>query len=301
MYEKITFLKCNKQKTKYRDIVQDGGVKKKVVTNAPKHIQSTLIIRFIVEMSTVADAEENEYCGYVYNLNAVLENGAVKGSYKCRDRYGSVFEQRYRASVKFMSDLNHIVTEYDLARYNGESCFVAGLPDNYGSSVDIMFASGEYIYASNNQSNFIPGNAVKELVDLFESRAISISNWTKMEFSRNHSNWDSCFSVCIRRDDSGDMFVEGYLVSKGEEYSFDEEFCMSTEAVDDLNHMKLSSLPKAKKPLEMSHTDDVSEQKLILSYNCKEVSKKLDNNTLDLIYNILLVEFIKHQEELDIS
>jgi hypothetical protein len=97
------------------------------------------------------------------------------------------------------------------------------------------------------------------------------------------------------------MFVEGYLVSKGEEYSFDEEFCMSTEAVDDLNHMKLSSLPKAKKPLEMSHTDDESEQKLILSYNCKKVSKKLDNNTLDLIYNILLVEFIKHQEELDIS
>lgn len=298
--KKITFFKCNKQKTKYGDIEQDGGVKKKVVTNAPKHIQSTLIIRFIVEMSTVADAEENEYCGYVYNLNAVLENGAVKGSYKCRDRYGSVFEQRFRASVKFMSDLYHIVIEYDLARYNGESCFVAGLPDNYGSSVDIMFASGEYIYASDNQSNFITGNAVKELVDLFESRAISISNWTKMEFSRNHSNWDSCFCVCIRRDDSGDMFAGGYLVSKGEEYSFDEEFCMSAEAVDVLNRMKLSSLPKAEKSPELLHGDDESEQKLILSYNCKEVSKKLDNNTLDLIFNILLAEFIKHQEEIDV-
>lgn len=298
--KKIAFFKCKKQKTKYGDKEQDGGVTKKVVTNAPKHIQSTLIIRFTVEMSTVADTEENEYCGYVYNLNAVLENGAVKGIYKCRDRYGSAFEQRFRASVKFMSDLYRIVTEYDLARYNGESCFVAGLPDNYGSSVDIMFASGEHIYVSDNQSNFIPSNAVKELVDLFESRAISISNWTKMEFSRNHSNWDACFCVRIRRDGSGDMFAEGYLVSKGEEYSFDEEFCMSADAVDALNRMKLSSLPKAKKSLELLHADDESEQKLILRYNCKEVSKKLDNKTLDLIFNILHAEFIKHQEELDI-
>ena len=28
--KKITFFKCNKQKTKYGDIEQDGGVKKKV-------------------------------------------------------------------------------------------------------------------------------------------------------------------------------------------------------------------------------------------------------------------------------
>ena len=48
-------------------------------------------------------------------------------------------------------------------------------------------------------------------------------------------------------------------------------------------------------------TDDESEQKLILRYNCKEVSKKLDNKTLDLIFNILHAEFIKHQEESDIS
>ena len=62
--KKLAFLKSKKQKPKYGHIEQDGGVTKKVVTNAPKHIQSTLIIRFTVEMSTVADMEENEYCGY---------------------------------------------------------------------------------------------------------------------------------------------------------------------------------------------------------------------------------------------
>ncbi|MBQ4068342.1 MAG: hypothetical protein IJC76_03745 [Lachnospiraceae bacterium] len=299
--KKLTFFKSKKQKHMYGDMEEDGGVEKKVVINAPKHIQSTLIIRFSVEMSTVAAAKENEYCGYVYNLKAALENGAVKGSYKCRDRYGSVFEQRFRESVKFMSDLNRIVTEYDLAKYNGESCLVAGLPDNYGASVNITFASGEHLYASNNQSNFIPDNAVKEMVELFESRAISVSNWTKMDLSYNNSKCDSCLYVRVKREGTNDMFAEGYLVSKGEEYSFDEEFCMSAEAVGAINNLKLSSLPKAGQLPEILHTDDDSEQKLILCYNCKEVAKELDNKTLARIYDILLGEFIRHQEELDLS
>ena len=292
---RLSFFKNRKLKANKEDIEQDGGITKKTNIDAPKHIESTLIIRFAIEMSTVADCEENEYCGYVYNLNAALENGAVKGHYECRNRYGLVFEQRFRSSVRFMSDLNRIVTECNLARYNGESSFVAGLPDNYGALVDIMYASGEHIYASDNASNFIPNNAVKELVDLFESHAISASNWTKMEFSRNHSNWEDCFCVYIRRDDLGDMFAEGYLVSNGEEYSFDEEISISTEAVDALNSMKLSSLPKSEKSPRLPQADDEPVQKLILSYNHREVSKKLDNNTFDHIYNILLTEFIKHQ------
>jgi len=150
----------------------DGGVTKKVAKNAPKHIESTHIIKFCVEMSTVADAENDEYCGNVYNLNAVLENGAVKGEYKCRDRYGDALEQSFSESVEFMQRLYCIINEYDFARYNGEYFFVAGLPDNYGALVDIKFASGEQIYASDNESNFIPREAVIKLVDLFKSRAI---------------------------------------------------------------------------------------------------------------------------------
>lgn len=171
--EKQFFLKRKKRIATDEDIEIDGGVTKETVTNAPKHIKSTLIIRVTIEMSTVADGEENEYSGYVYNLNAALENGAVKGCYKCRDRYGSAVEQRFRASVKFMSDLYRIVNEYDLARYNGERCFVAGLPDNYGATIDIMFASGERLYASDNETNFIPGNAVKEIVKLFQNKTVN--------------------------------------------------------------------------------------------------------------------------------
>lgn len=165
-----------KRNPRDEDVEIDGGVTQHVDTKAPKQINSNLIIGFSVEISTLADADDNEYCGCVYNLNAVLENGAVKANYKCRDRCACVFEQSFRESVRFMRGLYRIVSEYDFAKYNGESCFVSGLPDNYGACVDIMFASGERIYASDNQSNFIPGDAVIKLVDLFESRAISISD-----------------------------------------------------------------------------------------------------------------------------
>lgn len=297
----LSLLGNKKQKTEYENIEQDGSVTVTINENAPKLIKSTLIIRFCVEISTLADDDENEYCGYVYNLNATLENGAVKGHYECRNRNGLGFEQRFRTSVRFMSELNRIITKYDLAKYNGKSSFVAGLPDNYGALVDIMYASGECLYISDNESNFMPNDMVKELVDLFENQAIPISNWVTMEFSRDHSNWEYCFCVYIRRDDKGDMFAKGYIVSDGEEYAFDEEFSLSAEAVDALNRMKLSSLPKAEKSQQLLNSDDESEQKLILNYKCKDVLKELDNNTLDLIYNILLAEFIKHHKASDIS
>ncbi len=281
-----------KRKPNDEDVEIDGGVTERVDTKAPKHINSKTIIMFSAEMSTVADVED-EYCGYVYNLNAVLENGTVKGNYKSRDRFGYAFEQSFSESAEFMNSLYLIVNEYEFSRYNGRNSFVAGLPDNYGFSVDISFASGERIYASDNQSNLIPRDAVIKLVDLFESRAVSISDWTEMEFSRNHPDWDACFSVQVKKDGIGNMFAEGYLVSNGNEYSFDEEFRVSAETADALNRMNLSSLPKLKKSSELLHAEDSPEQKLILSYGKKEVSKELDDNTLVSVFGVLLAEFIK--------
>ncbi len=297
---KCAFHKRNKHKVhklKKDDIaIIDGGTRR-IDTKAPKQINSKLIISFSVEMSTFADIDLKEYSGNVYNLNAVLRNGAVIANYKCRSRYGNVFSKSFRQSVSFMRSLYQIVSEYDFAKYNGESCFVDGLPDNYGASVEIMFDSGERIYSSDNQSNFIPNDAVIKLVDLFESKAMAISEWTEMEFSRNSSDFNSCFCVNVKRDDVSNMFAEGFLVSNGKEYSFDERFCMSSEAVDALTHMKLSFLPKDKNFSDYLYTDDISKPKLILSYSGKEVYKEIDDNIFDSIFNIFLTEFIKQHEK----
>ena len=38
----------------------------------------------------------------------------------------------------------------------------------YGAKIDINYASGENIYAYNNQDEFVPFEAIGELVELFE-------------------------------------------------------------------------------------------------------------------------------------
>lgn len=68
-----------------------------------------------------------------------------------------------------MSKLQEIVSKYDLAKHNGYTHHVSGLPDMYGDYIDIKYASGESIYASDNQSGFLAQEAAMELINLFLS------------------------------------------------------------------------------------------------------------------------------------
>jgi len=149
----------------------DGGVVSYTSKTAPKEIKSRLIVRFSCEMSTFDMTDEDDISGKVYSLEAVLENGAVKGSYKWRDRFGNSDNKPFRASARFMYELYAIVREYDLAKHNGQSYTVTGLPDMYGAMLNVYFASKEIIYAYDNQSNFIPCDAMKKLILLFENNA----------------------------------------------------------------------------------------------------------------------------------
>ena len=159
-------LRNRKPKIETEDV--DGGVTKYTDTNSPKVIKSDLIISFICELSTFADAEEDEYSGKNYKLYAKLRDGAVVAKYEYYDRMGNTFEKEFRSSVEFMRKLYRIVSEYDLAKHNGCYYNVSGLPDMYGADIDIVFASGESIRAGNNQENFLNRDAVCEFVSLFE-------------------------------------------------------------------------------------------------------------------------------------
>lgn len=82
---------------------------------------------------------------------------------------GAGDKSEFEADLSFMTKLQDIVSKYDFAQYNGYSHHVSGLPDMYGECIDIKYASGESIYASDNQSGFIPFEAIKNLVKLFDS------------------------------------------------------------------------------------------------------------------------------------
>ena len=147
----------------------DGGVKTyNSGEDSPKVIESTEIISFKFEVSLYnIVVEESELVGRKYKLSAVLEDGTVKSKIKWRDRAGAGEEHDFTADASFMTNLQEIVSKYNFAQYNGYISIVSGLPDMYGAKLDINYASGESLYAHNNQDSFIPFEAIEELVNLF--------------------------------------------------------------------------------------------------------------------------------------
>ena len=151
----------------------DGGVKTyNSGEDSPKVIESTEIISFNCEFSLLAAIldEESELDGRVYTLNAVCENEAVTCKIKWYDRFGDGEEYEFTADASFMKELQAIVEKYDFAQHNGYESVVSGLPHMYGAMLNIQYASGETIYASDNQNCFLSLEAMEDLTHLFSKR-----------------------------------------------------------------------------------------------------------------------------------
>lgn len=146
----------------------DGYQKNSSNYDAPKTVQSTKIINFECEASLLSIMENDSHLsGRVYSFYANDKSGHISGEIKWYDRYGNSNEQSFTADTSFMTSLQDIVSEYSLSKHNGHNSRVSGLPDMYGSMIDIEYASGEYIYAFDNQDCFIPLEAVHKLAELF--------------------------------------------------------------------------------------------------------------------------------------
>lgn len=152
---------------KRNTVDEDGGIQKRLDLAALKSIVSENIIAFDCVFSTVAIADVISIEHGVYTFSATLKDGAVRGEYKMRTRLGTGEQFLFRASHSFMRNLQEIVRTYDFAKFNGEEYSVSGLPDMYGAKIHIVYASGERIDSSDNQSNFLPMEAMESLVKLF--------------------------------------------------------------------------------------------------------------------------------------
>ena len=151
---------------------EDGGVKRfDSGKDAPKTIASSEIISFNCEFSLVTTVLEEESAleGRVYKLSAAFENETVNCKVKWYDRFGDGENKDFTADASFMTKLQEIVTKYNFAQHNGYCHEISGIPDMYGATLDIKYASGESIYAYDNQDCFIPFEAMKELVELFNT------------------------------------------------------------------------------------------------------------------------------------
>lgn len=146
----------------------DGGVTDRSDPDAPKTIESTQIVAFDCRFSTMDADEPGALGNHIYQLQAKLENGAVKGTYAVLD---AGEEHAFRESHDFLSELQGLAEMYELAQYNGRDLSVAGIPDEFGARLDVQYASGEQIYAFDNQDNFLSWGAMNALLGLFERGA----------------------------------------------------------------------------------------------------------------------------------
>lgn len=143
--------------------VIDGGVQHHVDTDAPKIIVSTQITCFHCVFSTTnIMMDDSPIAGRIMTLHAEGENGYLD----LRGREREVFSP----DEGFYQQLQQIVTGYDFAQYNGQFYTVSGLPPDIGMKLEIRYASGETICASNNQSCFLPLEALEALAALFEKQ-----------------------------------------------------------------------------------------------------------------------------------
>ena len=152
-------------------IEEDGGIVKKVNVDAPKIINSTQIMIFECKFSTLAFLDLDADIGNrVYILEARLENEFVNGRYRHRSRFENNVDVKFKAEPSFMECLQRIIEEHNLAKNNGVCYKVKGLPDMYGAKLMVDYASGERIYTSNNQDNFLSVSAIKAMLRLFRTQ-----------------------------------------------------------------------------------------------------------------------------------
>ncbi|MBO4330669.1 MAG: rhodanese-like domain-containing protein [Oscillospiraceae bacterium] len=135
-------------------------------------------------------------------------------------RVGEIAECSFRAfpgeavsftrDTGFLDELQRIVRENDLASFNGLGRFTYGLPDDFGVSLRIDYASGEKIAASDNSVMFLPLPAAEALVSLFSDASsaasyVSVSASGAMKLMAEESGY---LIVDVRREDE---FALGHI------------------------------------------------------------------------------------------
>jgi len=166
----ILLLGYKKTNEKSSDDIDGGVVTYTSGNDAPKVIESSDITEFHCEFSLFAFTEPSEIDSGVYTMDVIRENETVHCTFKWRGRGSSSGKATFETDTAFLKALQEIVSKHDLAVHNGFVHTVSGLPDMFGAFLDIKYASGETIYAHDNQDCFLSMEAMCDLTALFKSK-----------------------------------------------------------------------------------------------------------------------------------
>ncbi len=177
-----------------------GGTDATQDTRAPKVIESRDLIFF--DVSTRLDGYsrrregDKEALDYISAFAASAGDGTFLYLAKEEDaRRGPVVSSWALIEDNVLPALADLVAECDLAKNNGFHSTTHGLPENFGGSVYVKYASGEKISFSNNQSVMVPYETGKKIVGFFEAamkkekvKLPDIEDLTAIRFEENRKN-----------------------------------------------------------------------------------------------------------------
>ena len=144
--------------------IPPGGTTEYYDPDAARTIDSTEIASFLctVSLLTVELPEDSSLQPPRYEFRA--ERAAEGASCSCESAAGS---REFTADGAFLEKLQGVVAKYDLAQFNGIYSETHGLPDDFGATLRVEYASGERISAYRNNDMYLPLAAVEELAQLF--------------------------------------------------------------------------------------------------------------------------------------
>jgi rhodanese-related sulfurtransferase len=208
-----------------------GGTSDYTDHDAPKKVDSREIVSFEFGITVMGDAPEDSILtARRYDFTAKLEDGAVT----CTRSWDGNEPVTFTKDGEFLENLQKIVEKFDFAQYNGYESFTHGLPDDFGENFRIEYASGEKIYASDNQGLFMPIGSAEELAELFACYAPSPYGYTSvsmdaaMEMMRTEEDY---VIVDVRRQDEYDA---GHIPGA---------VCVPNEAIQDRDDSVSEALP----------------------------------------------------------
>ncbi|MBQ3934174.1 MAG: hypothetical protein II715_00005 [Clostridia bacterium] len=155
-----------------------GGTHETLDTKAPKEILSEDMILFDVTSALGlckrdgTETEEEKKLGFVSAFAVPDGNGRGFLLYLTTGEYARKRAPKKSAWAFVRKDvfpsLVSLVKECGLAKENGHHSQTAGLPENFGGSISVRYASGETISVSNNQSPVLRRETAFRIVRLFE-------------------------------------------------------------------------------------------------------------------------------------
>ena len=149
-----------------------GGTYATQRKNAPTEIESEDMTMFMADTSfstMVVEIEAGEERIDSISAYAAPAQGGTF-LYLCKGvRYESRLASVALVKADIMPELVKLVNEQKMAQGNGYHSNTAGLPENFGGSVDIRYASGEQISYSNNQTPIFGYDTGMMIAQVFES------------------------------------------------------------------------------------------------------------------------------------